>query len=130
MHVHPAYRRRKKTVRTKLVILALSALSSALVVASENSDSCPIPKLEPGVPANVHLKHIDKNYCGIALIGGRYQKLSEITRRQEESRVTCDSESVCHKTIKYYLGDDDKTPYIIEFSGPRRLGAENRNDHA
>ena len=117
-------------MRTKLTAILFSVFASTLVSASDNGDYCSIPKLEPGVPANVRLKYIDKGYCGIALIGGRYQKLSEITSRQEESRVTCDNETLCHKTVRYYLKDNDQSPYIIQFSGPKRPRAEDGNGHA
>ena len=102
-----------------------AAFSINAFAGANGGDYCPIPKLEPGVPANVRLEYIDKTFCGVALIGGRYQKLSEVTDWQEESAVTCQSASVCHKTIKYYSAKgEEKEPYVINFSGPKtRKGA-------
>ena len=123
MHVQPNHRRRETSVRTQLTLIILALCAPALAMAMEGEDSCPIPKLEPGVPANVRLKHIGKRYCGIALVNGKYQKLSEISMRTEESPIACDSDLACHKTIKYYL-DERSAPYIIQFNGPKKTQAD------
>ena len=109
-------------MRTQLTILLLALCVPMVATSMESEDSCPIPKLEPGVPANVRLKHIGKRYCGIALVNGKYQKLSEISIRTEESPIACDNDWACHKTIKYYL-DDSSAPYIINFNGPKKAQA-------
>lgn len=96
------------------------AVLSLNAIAGTDGDYCTIPKLEPGIPAEVSLEYIDKTFCGFALIGGHYQKLDDIIRREEISEVSCDSASACHKTIKYFSKSDvDQEPYIIIFSGPK-----------
>ena len=112
-------------MRVRFLAFLFSVFSLYAVAGPSDGDSCIIPKLEPGVPANVRLEYIDKKFCGVALIDGHYQKLTDITSWQEESRVTCENAFACHKIIKYYSAySEEQEPYIINFSGPKtRKGA-------
>ena len=68
---------------------------------------------------HVPVEHIDSPFCGVALVDGRYQKIADVSGRQEESPVTCEEAGRCHKTVKYYPRNNaHPEPYIIIFTGP------------
>ena len=107
-------------MRVTIIAFYLACVSLTALASGQDGGFCVIPKLVPGVPAQVSLEYIDKPFCGVALIDGHYQKLADITVRQEESDVTCTSSSSCRKTVHYFSRNEaQKDPYVIIFSGPK-----------
>lgn len=107
------------TVRVALQLLAL-AMVSINAFATQEGSFCAIPRLTPGVPVEVHLEYIEKPFCGMALIDGRYQKLSDITGKRDEGEVACKTPALCSKVVRYYPRNADRQePYVIIFTGPK-----------
>jgi len=118
MQIGANHRRREDVVRIKHVVFVFLLAPSAAIPGHDGA-FCTIPKLLPGVPAHVPVEHIDSPFCGVALVDGRYQKIADVSGRQEESPVTCEEAGRCHKTVKYYPRNNaHPEPYIIIFTGP------------
>jgi hypothetical protein len=107
-------------IMNKLAIAMLTLISPLLAVAGDG-EYCVIPKLIAGVPTTVQLEHIDKPFCGMALVDRRYVRLDDVTKARDEGEVECSSRQSCTKTNRYYQDDQRATaPYIIIFEGPKQ----------
>ncbi len=64
--------------------------------------------------------HIDKPFCGTALIDKHYVRMAEFAKATDEGEPQCSSESFCTRVFRFYR-DKEKatTPYILIFHGPR-----------
>ncbi len=106
-------------MRVGAAVLILAAALPFGAIAGEG-DYCAIPKLVQGVPTVVDVPYIDKPFCGMALIDRHYVRLSEITKSQDETPVSCSAEGACTKTTRYYTDEmRESQPYIIIFQGPK-----------
>lgn len=105
-------------MRHLTTIAALVLLAPAITQAVENGDFCQIARLEAGATAEVNLPYIDKQYCGAALIDGKYVRLSDITDHMIEGPVSCTDNARCSKTNRYITKSG--VEYVIVFKGPKR----------
>lgn len=101
----------------RFIGILLALLAPSLGHAVETGDFCQIARLAPGVPAEVHLPHIGKAYCGAALIDHKYVRLADIVDRTEEGPVSCTDDAHCTKTNRYFAHSG--VEYTIVFKGPR-----------
>lgn len=104
-------------MRKALIALTLaSAVASWPAVAHE---FCVIPKLVQGIPTTVNVDNINETYCGMALINQKYVNLKEYAKSQVEEPLSCATDGMCSKTLKFYEDSEQKTtPYILVFHGP------------
>lgn len=99
------------------ILAALSLLAPTVTQAVESGDFCQIARLDAGAPAEVNLPYIGKQYCGAALIDGKYVRLADITDRMSEGQVSCTDSAHCTKTNRYITKGGIE--YIIVFKGPK-----------
>ena len=99
-------------------IAALALLAATISLAVETGDFCQIARLDADAPAEVNLPYIDKQYCGAALIDGKYVRLADITDRMTEGPVSCTDNAHCSKTNRYITKGGIE--YVIVFKGPKK----------
>lgn len=106
-------------MRVTAVVLACCFIAGS-AFGGEEGDFCSIPLLVPGVPELVQLPNIDKEFCGMARISGKYVLLDDVTSRKDVGSTECSSDGTCRKTVRYYpKANDNSPPFIIIFAGPK-----------
>ncbi len=99
-------------------------LSLPAVVSAADGEHCFIPKVEQGVPTIMAVDYIEKPFCGVVLLNNRYVRLSEIAKATEEGPISCESNSSCSRTTRYFVDAERATaPYVLIFRGPKKRGS-------
>jgi hypothetical protein len=89
-----------------------------------NGGVCVIHDLFPGLPIEVSVENIDKDFCGAARINRRIVRLDQKPVRKYDGPVSCDTSGEhCWKRVEYFLSADDSMPYVVILKGPRLSAA-------
>ena len=110
--------RNQMQLRRFLLAGVSAALTSTFANAADEGDFCVIPKLQAGIPAEIPVPYIDKPYCGMAIIGQKYVRLSEVAELKEQGTPVCTASGDCTKTY-LYVGKDRGDTYTLIFKGPK-----------
>ena len=105
-------------------ILPFLLLALPTAVSASTGEHCFIPKVQQGVATIVAVENIEKPFCGVVLLDNRYVRLSEVTTSTDEGPITCESNSSCSRTTRYFVDAERATvPYILIFRGPKKRGS-------
>ncbi len=101
------------------MLLLLLALLSPMAYAG-GGDYCVIPVLYQGRSTVVDVPDISKPFCGTAIIGNHYVRMSDVAKATDESDPKCTTETLCTKVLRFYADEAKATPpYTLILMGPR-----------